>query len=145
MNTIAQLIQLHGGLAALQVEYIRIENEPYMRLVIEHIGDGPRGLPLISVAHYGEQNGDAMRDPEMTFEVAEINGQLDFHPVSHQNDYVGRWQEAVWRENDQTLCRPRLVRELKSFARLWDRNLKEQGFMEAYAQSGNLTAYTPTP
>lgn len=140
MNTIAQLIQLHGGLAALDERYIRIENEPYMRLVIEHIGDGPRGLTLISVAHYGEQNGDAMRDPEMTFEVAEINGHFDFHPVSFQNDYVGRWQEAVWREDDQTLCRPRLVRELNSFARMWDRNLKEQGFVEAYTQNEQLVA-----
>jgi hypothetical protein len=30
---------------------------------------GPGGLPAISVAHYGEQNGDLMRDPEMCFEL----------------------------------------------------------------------------
>jgi hypothetical protein len=40
-----------------------------MRLVVEYIGQGPRGLPAIAVAHYYEQNGDAMRDPEMVFEV----------------------------------------------------------------------------
>jgi hypothetical protein len=27
------------------------------------------GLPAVSVAHYGEQNGDLMRDPEMCFEI----------------------------------------------------------------------------
>jgi len=27
------------------------------------------GLPALSVAHYGEQNGDLMRDPEMCFEL----------------------------------------------------------------------------
>jgi hypothetical protein len=27
--------------------------------------------------------------------------------------------------------RPRLVKDLASFARQWDRNLKEQGFVEA--------------
>jgi hypothetical protein len=41
-----------------------------MELVIEAMDEsGPMGLPSISVAHYGEQNGDAMRDPEMCFEL----------------------------------------------------------------------------
>jgi hypothetical protein len=34
----------------------------------------PCGLPAISVAHYGEQNGDAMRDPEMCFELGMAGG-----------------------------------------------------------------------
>jgi len=29
---------------------------------------------VISVAHYGEQNGDLMRDPEMCFELTMQNG-----------------------------------------------------------------------
>jgi hypothetical protein len=40
-----------------------------MRLVIEHVGTGLRGGELVSVAHYGVQNGDPMRDPEIVFEV----------------------------------------------------------------------------
>ncbi len=41
-----------------------------MTLVIEDTQErGPNGLPAISVAHYGEQNGDLMRDPEMVFEA----------------------------------------------------------------------------
>jgi len=132
MKTVARIIALHGGLAALQEDYIRIENEPFMRLVIEHIGEGPSGKPLISVAHYGEQNGDAMRDPEMTFEIAEIDGA--FVPVSFQNDYLGVYQEAVFVSQGKLLARPGLMRELASFARQWDRNIKEQGFLEAYQQ-----------
>jgi hypothetical protein len=31
---------------------------------------GPVGLRCLSVAHYGEQNGDLMRDPEMCFELS---------------------------------------------------------------------------
>ena len=43
--------------------HFKIENQPYMALVIEDIQElGPHGLPVISVAHYGEQNGDLMRD-----------------------------------------------------------------------------------
>jgi hypothetical protein len=46
-----------------------------MELVIEAMDEsGPCGLPSISVAHYGEQNGDAMRDPEMCFELGFAGG-----------------------------------------------------------------------
>ncbi|MBI4659727.1 MAG: hypothetical protein HY735_12875, partial [Verrucomicrobia bacterium] len=131
MKTIAKIIALHGGLAALREDYIRIENEPFMRLVIEHVGEGLSGKPLISVAHYGELNGDAMRDPDMTFEIAEIDGVTNFHPITYQNDYLGVYQEAVWVSDGKLLARPRLIRELASFARQWDRNIKEQGFLEA--------------
>src|SRR5262249_513506 len=62
----------------------------FMRLVIEHIGTGPRGGELVSVAHYGEQAGDLMRDPEIVFEVAAGS----WHPVSIQQDYVGSYREA---------------------------------------------------
>jgi hypothetical protein len=70
MKTVAKIIDLFGGLEWLRDNCIRLENPPYMRLVIEYIGEGPRGLPAISVAHYHEQNGDLMRHPEMGFEVS---------------------------------------------------------------------------
>ena len=71
MKTVAKIIESYGGLKWLRKpgNYIRLENPPYMRLVIEHIGHGPRGRPAIAVAHYYEQNGDAMRDPEIVFEI----------------------------------------------------------------------------
>lgn len=140
MKTVSKIITLHGGLAALQNDYIRIENEPFMRLVIEHVGEGPSGKPLISVAHYGEQNGDAMRDPEMTFEIAESDGA--FVPVSFQNDYLGVYQEAVWISEGKLLAKPGLMRELASFARQWDRNIKAQGFLETYQRQGQSRAGT---
>jgi hypothetical protein len=46
MKTIAKIIQMCGGVQNLSVS---IPNEPYMRLVIEHIGVGPRGYAAISV------------------------------------------------------------------------------------------------
>ena len=62
--------------------YLKIENAPYMTLVIEATPElGPLGLPAISVAHYGEQNGDLMRDPEMCFELSRpIGGELTLDP-----------------------------------------------------------------
>jgi hypothetical protein len=65
VKTIAKIIEAYGGLEWLRQpgNYIRLENPPYMRLVIEYLGAGPRGMPAISMAHYYEQNGDAMRVP----------------------------------------------------------------------------------
>lgn len=37
--------------------------------VIEAPTSPPPGLPSVSVAHYGEQTGDLMRDAEMCFEL----------------------------------------------------------------------------
>jgi Domain of unknown function (DUF6908) len=127
MKNVSKIIEVFGGMDALKRRYIRLENEPYMRLVIEAIGTGPRGLPLVSVAHNGEQNEDAMQDPEMTFEI-DAAGQ--WHPITFQNAYTGTYQVAVWEDADRLLMRPRLVAELKSFARSWNKNIGEQGFVE---------------
>lgn len=73
---------LNRSLPLPQLFTLRITNPPYMTLVIEGIGEGPRGLPAISVAHDGEQNGDPMRDPEMCFGVELKDGKLvDLTPV----------------------------------------------------------------
>jgi hypothetical protein len=42
----------------------------------------------VSVAHYGEQNSDLMRDPEMLFEVVETAGSVSFRPFYFRNDYI---------------------------------------------------------
>ena len=55
METIEEIIAMFGGVDGL---YVSIPNEPFMRLVIEHIGEGQLGLPPISVANYYEMNGD---------------------------------------------------------------------------------------
>jgi hypothetical protein len=59
---------------------LKIENSPFMALVIEATDEsGPMGLPALSVCHYGEQNGDPMRDPEMYFELG-IGGGPHLNP-----------------------------------------------------------------
>jgi hypothetical protein len=99
-----------------------------MRLVIEHIGAGPRGGELASVAHYGEENGDLMRDPEIVFEVSDDG----WHPVSIRMDYTGHYREAVFLgEDGEVYIRPALVRDISALARIWDRNVKAQGFVDA--------------
>jgi hypothetical protein len=73
MKTILAIIEKAGGWH--HGLYLKIENPPFMELVIEATDEsGPCGLPAISVCHYGEQNGDAMRDPEMMFELGLAGG-----------------------------------------------------------------------
>ena len=68
MRTILRILERAGGYRPTL--YLKIENPPFMALVIEATPEpGPCGHPAISIAHYGEQNGDSMRDPEMCFEL----------------------------------------------------------------------------
>jgi hypothetical protein len=80
-----------------------------------------------------------MRDPEMCFEITPdvATGKLKMYPYSFRNDGVGVDRE-VYGLNDQGRAVTVNLREKKdeaSFARLWNRNIKDQGFVKAYAES----------
>ena len=84
-QTIASILRRHGLLEAFSTSkefHLRIENSSYLPLVVERQGDE------ISVAHYGELNGDAIRDPELTFRWP------DWTPTSITQDPVGRYAEV---------------------------------------------------
>src|ERR1017187_3679000 len=91
MKTIEKIIAMFGGIDGLSIS---ITNEPYMRLVIEHIGNGPHGLPAISVAHYYELNGDLCQDPEMCFEVENTPAGLVMNPYMFQMATPPVYQEV---------------------------------------------------
>jgi hypothetical protein len=90
-------------------------------------------LPSISVANYYEQDGDAMRDPEMVFEVNPDAWQTgEWTPVSYRQDNLDIYQEAVFLvDTGKPMIRPKLLRDLKAFARQWDQNIEQQGFLKA--------------
>lgn len=123
--------------------HIQIANEPYMPLTIEGIGPGPRGQAAISVAHYGKQNGDLMRDPEMCFEIGtNAEGALiELYPYYWRNDYAGVEQESVVLDGTDPSGKPvyrirqPLLNEHIDFAAMWDRNLSAQGFEAAFLKS----------
>jgi len=111
---------------------LRVENDGWMRLTIEAIGTGPKGLPALSVCHYGEQNGDLMRDPEMCFEVCrDVTGKVILDPYSWRNDWVGVENTSRFERGGNLYTRPRWYSEHKSFARMWSKNLRQQGFVKA--------------
>ncbi len=71
MQTILTILKMAGGFRPNL--YLKIENAPYMALVIEAIGTGPLGLPAISVTHYGEQNNNECYLQESMETGKEIN------------------------------------------------------------------------
>ena len=130
MKTILRILKQAGGWH--HGLYLKIENSPYKALVIEATDEsGPCGLPSISVAHYGEQNGDLMRDPEMCFEFG-LAGAAHLNPFYYRNDYVGveQWSRNIVR--DRYVHLNQLHEEHQRFAVTWDINLRLQGFAEAF-------------
>ncbi|THJ15596.1 MAG: hypothetical protein CAF42_015300 [Nitrospira sp. CG24B] len=120
-----QLEQLLGGATA-----IRITVPSYMPLSVEEIGIDGEGHRLVSLCHYGEQNGDLMRDPDIVFMFQDAPYGPIAEPVSFRNDYVGLEQE-VYRYDEtgkRTHLDTKLKQDLKEFAQIWFANLNEQGF-----------------
>ncbi len=130
MQTILRILKVAGGWHHGLT--LRIDNPPYMSLCIEAVDEsGPCGLPALSVCHYGELNGDAMRDPEMMFELG-LAGGAHLNPFYWRNDYVGIEQWSRFIRDNYYACHTELHRQHEEFAKLWDRNLCLQGFVEAF-------------
>ncbi len=130
MQTVLELIKRAGGWHPGL--YLKIDNAPYMELVIEAMDEsGPWRLPAISVCHFGEQNGDAMRDLELCFELGLFGGS-HLNAFYWRNDYAGieQWSRFI---RDGNYCyHTQLHEQHQSFAKLWDRNLDAQRFVEAF-------------
>lgn len=104
---------------------VRLTVPGYMPLSVEEIGSSEEGHRLVSLCHYGEQNGDLMRDPDMVFLFHNVPGGMAAEPISFRNDYL-RISKEVYRYNEagrRTHVFPTLKQELKTFA-----TLRVQGF-----------------
>ena len=120
---------------------VRLTVPGFMPLSVEDIGQSGDGNRLISICHYGEQNGDLMRDPDMVFEIHAWADAPAAEPLSFRNDYMGLLQE-VYRYDDhgrKTHVNAQLKQELTSFVRTWFKNLKDQGFLGDTAIRERLT------
>ena len=71
----------------------------------------------ISMCHYGEQNGDLMKDPDILMQYNYDAEKLTF--IEFQNDYTGTYQDKD--------SNPNLQNELEDFMKMWIENLKSQG------------------
>ena len=89
--------------------HIRVENSPYLPLVIEAHTVG--NDKLLYLTHYREQNGDLIHDGEMVFEIKK-SGHLQLKETAVQNGFTGGELRGYDRE----------------FAATFSRNILEQGF-----------------
>lgn len=111
------------GLLALQTAKVDRSDGTYMPVYVEII-DRTDNYTHISLAHYGQQNGDAMRDPEMIIALHKDGQQ--FIPYYYRNDYMGREQYSVRWTDKGVLLNCRLQAEHTTFANKWLRNIATQ-------------------
>lgn len=102
--------------------HLRLENVPYMPLVIEKVGKH-----LVSVAHYFEQNGDLCADPDVVF----FTGYSDCWVAIEIQQVLG-YQRVAWLNDDGASIKSVNLRgqaDVASFTNLWARNIKEQDYL----------------
>ncbi len=106
-------------IAQMDDGYLKLDNASgtFMPLVMEKVTDEPGFTAVYSLAHYGEQNGDLMADPEITFGESEH----EFYPLSFRNDYVGVYQEVIAEQVNL-----KRQKELAEFTAIWLMEIVEQ-------------------
>ena len=110
-KSVAKFLQAADLLEAVSMGedfHLRIENEPYIPLVVERHGDE------LYFTHYLSQNGDTFIDAEMVFGIR-ADGRLQLKEVATQNPFQGGESRGYDR----------------AFAQVFARNIVEQGFAEA--------------
>ena len=127
MKTIKRILDLHGidSVEAMTYDdYIKLEVDGVMPLVIEKVGEN-----RISVAHYYEQRGDLMSDPEIVFHVQGeewVPVEYTQHPHIYHRDNSG-------------------LHDVKRFVKTWSRNLEQQGFVETARQAVSASESMEVP
>ncbi|MCA9330790.1 hypothetical protein KC957_01975 [Candidatus Saccharibacteria bacterium] len=103
--------------------YLRLQQPAYERLVIETIGQD-----LVSVAHYFEQNGDLIPDPDVVFYTR--TGEWIPIEITHSLGMYGIY--ATVHETKPYLRMRDIVRQadLANFTEMWALNLIAQRWPE---------------
>lgn len=92
----------------------------FMAVHVERLRDTPFGA-VYSVAHYYEQHGDLVPDPDVTLLRDPSGG---WYPLTYEDAYGHRVAAEV---NDGDIrVRPRAQADLARFLNLWMRNVREQ-------------------
>lgn len=113
------------------------DNDAYMPLCVERVdwwlGDILNAFPeyikekfAVSLCHYGEQNGDAMRDPEVVFLCYKIDDEWHYVPATYRQDYYGVDREYIFVRDGRIVFNSAGQRDLKDFCNMWMKNLNEQ-------------------
>ncbi len=103
-----------------------LDNAPgaFMAVHVEFVAAKEAG-PIFSVAHYYEQEGDLMRDPDMEF-LRGADGK--YYPISFWQDGAPtvRHEAVEWVGDNIRRYRPQMQADLVAFANQWLANIKQQ-------------------
>lgn len=115
------------------VGYRNVTSEGYMTLTVEMVERckvfGHDALDY-SLCHYGELNGDLMRDPEMLFLVVQDETGWHVYPHYYRNDYAfGIERECLSYRDGELKVNSAMQRDHAEFAAMWMGNLVGQGFV----------------
>ena len=106
-------------LGLLKVENnVKLHSEGFMDLVVERLSE-----EIISLAHYGEQNGDLMSDPEMEIKIYPDTRMVE--ALTNRMDYTGYSASVYPAPGKVDLYQKK---DMNQFLSIWLRNLKQQGF-----------------
>jgi len=120
-KTFAQIL---GGLDR-PGQHRKIDTAPdaFMAVHVDVLDRTRHGL-RVALAHNFVQNGDVMADPDVTFLVSSVDGQV--YPLTFQADATGFHQEGGRIDGDRILSAPRVQADITRFANQWMRNIKAQ-------------------
>ena len=131
-QTIERLLEKHGLLNAFKGKehfHVRFELGSYMPLVIERHGN------TISVAHYFEQEGDLIADPDVELHYP------TWTPTAITQAFLGYRPKFIMRDGlkyvDTTFHA-----DVSSFLSLWGGNIRAQGWSNAKIVRTNAFAIT---
>jgi len=112
--------------ALMENGYVKIDNTngSFMPVSVEQIFENEK-FKQISIAHYYEQNGDLMADPEMVLIYSKT---LDvFFPSYFKQDSIGMEEDSIIMENGEIKgYYAKKQADHTSFANMWLKNIKLQ-------------------
>ena len=104
-------------LEAMMIDgYAKIDNanDVFMPVVVEQVGKN-----RISIAHYYEQNGDLMADPEIVFLKKEYSYGVEYYPIYERMSGLCSDVELVIFENGKPKMISNLEKGAASFCTTW--------------------------
>ena len=106
--------------------------DAFMPLSIEYLHEHFDGMPVYSIMHYFIQEGDLMRDPDVTFAVDREGGRI--LPLTFRQDgcsfakYGTLYHEVFPNPSMFSPYIPSYLASIDSFLRTWTQNIIDQGF-----------------
>lgn len=120
-NPAKNIVKLLNGLGLMEKVFqgedfhTKLENDPYIPLVIERHNDGKNGDPRLYFTHYVEQNGDQVLDGEMVWRVSP-QGMLVLDETAVPNALLGGEFRLTGKKSDNR------------YAAMFAKNLLDQGW-----------------